>query len=275
MGKSFDKRLRELGAKQFYPPAFADEATNMEGTVEPWLANLYPALAELKRRAEEPSAVESETGSDKGHSEATTSSDLNGSTHQSQNGRSNGSLPANNATRPQTEDAVPPSRPIAGPPEETQTRPQAEAPKQVSSTATHGRPEIDGSTSDVAEGARDGVPAPGRDREVGPAQPPTGVSSSASPTKADGAKQAFAVRGTGASEEDKTVKDGEVGKGTGAEDTEKAAEPPTPAASGPTMAVSSAAEAFLTPGGRAEAQAVEGGVDGSAKSDMNTLPEHR
>lgn len=47
MGKSFDKRLRELGAVPLYPPAFADEATNMEETVEPWLASLYPALQVL------------------------------------------------------------------------------------------------------------------------------------------------------------------------------------------------------------------------------------
>ncbi|CAN0394968.1 unnamed protein product, partial [Hapterophycus canaliculatus] len=44
MGKSFDKRLRELGAVPFHSPAFADEATNMEETIEPWLATLYAAL---------------------------------------------------------------------------------------------------------------------------------------------------------------------------------------------------------------------------------------
>lgn len=51
MGKSFDKRLRELGAVPFHPPAFADEATNMEETVEPWLASLYPALKTVVRSA--------------------------------------------------------------------------------------------------------------------------------------------------------------------------------------------------------------------------------
>ncbi|CBJ32514.1 conserved unknown protein [Ectocarpus siliculosus] len=44
MGKSLDKRFRELGATPVHPPAFADEATNMEETIEPWLALLYPAL---------------------------------------------------------------------------------------------------------------------------------------------------------------------------------------------------------------------------------------
>ncbi|CAN0050563.1 unnamed protein product, partial [Ectocarpus sp. 8 AP-2014] len=44
MGKSLDKRFRELGAAPFHSPAFADEATNMEETIEPWLALLYPAL---------------------------------------------------------------------------------------------------------------------------------------------------------------------------------------------------------------------------------------
>lgn len=47
MGKSVDKRLRDVGASSFYRSAFADEATNMEETVEPWLAGLYPALKEL------------------------------------------------------------------------------------------------------------------------------------------------------------------------------------------------------------------------------------
>ncbi|CAN0527449.1 unnamed protein product, partial [Laminaria digitata] len=47
MGKSFDKRLRELGSEPFHTPAFADEATNMEEIVEPWLASLLPALVGL------------------------------------------------------------------------------------------------------------------------------------------------------------------------------------------------------------------------------------
>lgn len=49
MGKSFDKRLRELGATQFHAPAFADEATNMADTVEPWLSSLHPSLLALQR----------------------------------------------------------------------------------------------------------------------------------------------------------------------------------------------------------------------------------
>lgn len=50
MGKSFDKRLRDLGATPFLPSAFADEATNMEETVEPWLTSLYPSLLALQCR---------------------------------------------------------------------------------------------------------------------------------------------------------------------------------------------------------------------------------
>ncbi len=48
MGKSFDKRLRELGAVPFHAPAFADEATNMEETIEPWLASFYASLDALR-----------------------------------------------------------------------------------------------------------------------------------------------------------------------------------------------------------------------------------
>lgn len=47
MGKSFDKRLRELGAVPFHSPAFADEATNMEETVEPWIKSLFPSIEAL------------------------------------------------------------------------------------------------------------------------------------------------------------------------------------------------------------------------------------
>ncbi|CAN0404339.1 unnamed protein product, partial [Discosporangium mesarthrocarpum] len=45
MGKNMDTRMRELGAVPFHEAAFADEATGMEKTVEPWLEGLYTALA--------------------------------------------------------------------------------------------------------------------------------------------------------------------------------------------------------------------------------------
>ena len=44
MGKSLSKRLRELSAAPFHSPAFADEATNMEEIIEPWIETLFPAL---------------------------------------------------------------------------------------------------------------------------------------------------------------------------------------------------------------------------------------
>lgn len=48
IGKSLDKRLRELGAVPFHAPAFADEATNMEETIEPWIKSLYESLEALR-----------------------------------------------------------------------------------------------------------------------------------------------------------------------------------------------------------------------------------
>lgn len=51
MGKSFDKRLKELGATPFHASAFADEATNMEETVEPWLSTLFSTLLDLQKSA--------------------------------------------------------------------------------------------------------------------------------------------------------------------------------------------------------------------------------
>lgn len=44
IGKSLEKRLRELGAVPFYRAAFADEATTMEETVEPWVDSLYSSI---------------------------------------------------------------------------------------------------------------------------------------------------------------------------------------------------------------------------------------
>lgn len=58
MGKSINKRLRELGAVPFHSPAFADEATNMEETVEPWIKSLFPAIKALLA----PVAVEAPEG---------------------------------------------------------------------------------------------------------------------------------------------------------------------------------------------------------------------
>jgi len=44
MGKSIDKRLSELGAKQEIELFCADEATNLEETVEKWKKAIIPIL---------------------------------------------------------------------------------------------------------------------------------------------------------------------------------------------------------------------------------------
>ncbi|KAF9920314.1 hypothetical protein FBU30_009888 [Linnemannia zychae] len=43
--KRLDTRLQELGATPFYPRGLADDATGLEETVDPWIQNLWPALA--------------------------------------------------------------------------------------------------------------------------------------------------------------------------------------------------------------------------------------
>ncbi|CAM9291230.1 unnamed protein product [Choristocarpus tenellus] len=47
MGKSINTRMRDLGGIPFLEAAYADEATGMEATVEPWLTDLYPKLESL------------------------------------------------------------------------------------------------------------------------------------------------------------------------------------------------------------------------------------
>lgn len=44
MGKSMDARLSEVGGRRMHNLGTADEAVGLEGTVEPWIETLYPAL---------------------------------------------------------------------------------------------------------------------------------------------------------------------------------------------------------------------------------------
>ncbi|KAF9426910.1 hypothetical protein BGZ94_005810 [Podila epigama] len=43
--KRLDTKLQELGATPFYPRGLADDATGLEDIVDPWIKNLWPALA--------------------------------------------------------------------------------------------------------------------------------------------------------------------------------------------------------------------------------------
>lgn len=43
-GKALDKRLLQLGARQFYDTGYADDAVGLELTVEPWIEGLWSAL---------------------------------------------------------------------------------------------------------------------------------------------------------------------------------------------------------------------------------------
>ncbi|KAE8901274.1 Methionine synthase reductase [Phytophthora fragariae] len=51
MGKSIEKRMRELGAQSFYEFGAADEAMGLEDSVEPWLNGLWVAFDEASGAA--------------------------------------------------------------------------------------------------------------------------------------------------------------------------------------------------------------------------------
>ncbi|XP_013790380.1 methionine synthase reductase-like [Limulus polyphemus] len=46
-GKSLDKRLKELGAKQFFQSGYADDAVGLETVVEPWIDGLWEGLKNI------------------------------------------------------------------------------------------------------------------------------------------------------------------------------------------------------------------------------------
>ncbi|KAM4533838.1 methionine synthase reductase [Odontesthes bonariensis] len=45
-GKTIDRRLQELGARQFYPTGYADDGTGLEVVVDPWLEGLWNGIRE-------------------------------------------------------------------------------------------------------------------------------------------------------------------------------------------------------------------------------------
>ena len=49
--KLVDKQLQQLGAKKIYESKWADDAVGLENTVDPWIENLWSALAERKLSA--------------------------------------------------------------------------------------------------------------------------------------------------------------------------------------------------------------------------------
>ena len=61
-GKVLDKRLLDLGARQFYDTGYADDAVGLELTVEPWIEGLWPAVRRyLGLSPEEGGHTDSET----------------------------------------------------------------------------------------------------------------------------------------------------------------------------------------------------------------------
>ncbi|XP_064597948.1 LOW QUALITY PROTEIN: methionine synthase reductase-like [Liolophura sinensis] len=46
-GKSLDRRLEQLGAKRFFPCAWADDGVGLEVAAEPWIDNVIPAVREF------------------------------------------------------------------------------------------------------------------------------------------------------------------------------------------------------------------------------------
>uniref|UniRef100_A0A1A8MZD9 Methionine synthase reductase n=2 Tax=Nothobranchius pienaari TaxID=704102 RepID=A0A1A8MZD9_9TELE len=45
-GKTIERRLQELGAKQFYPTGYADDGVGLEVVIDPWIRGLWDAIKE-------------------------------------------------------------------------------------------------------------------------------------------------------------------------------------------------------------------------------------
>ncbi|XP_061569427.1 methionine synthase reductase isoform X2 [Cololabis saira] len=49
-GKTIERRLKELGATQFYPTGYADDGVGLEVVVDPWLEGLWKAIKEASSK---------------------------------------------------------------------------------------------------------------------------------------------------------------------------------------------------------------------------------
>jgi len=73
MGKSMDTRLGEVGGRRVCKVGMADEAMGSEGTVEPWIDALYPALLKAL-------GMEGQAAAAAGEASASTTPTINGTT---------------------------------------------------------------------------------------------------------------------------------------------------------------------------------------------------
>ena len=72
--KSVSKRMTELGAHHFLPPTYADEAMGLQSAVDPWLADLWPALLSVLAQSETSTSILPVTASSTTSTSTTTDS---------------------------------------------------------------------------------------------------------------------------------------------------------------------------------------------------------
>lgn len=64
-GKTIERRLKELGAQQFYPTGYADDGVGLELVIDPWLEGLWSAIKDaLSKMASDSPAQLNEIGED-------------------------------------------------------------------------------------------------------------------------------------------------------------------------------------------------------------------